>query len=437
MPVDRSTRRYVETLTADDEGDTVVVAGWVSDTTDLGGIGFVDLRDRTGVLQLVVKEDVAGDDFEAWLEVPRESAIAVEGTVQASEQEGGGVELLVEALDVVGEAETPLPLGVVDEVEAEMDTRLDNRFLDLRKEEVRAIFEVRDQVLASATSWLREQGFVEIHTPKIIASASEGGTELYPLEYFDREAYLAQSPQLYKQMAMGTGLDRVFEIAWYFRAEKHSTRRHLNESTAIDLEMAWIDDEGDVLDVLERLAQAIWQGVDERCGDQLETLGVELPEVEVPFRRVPYGDVLDLLAKEGYGIEWGDDLGTEEERILGEVMAQEGHDFYFVTEWPDEIKPFYIQPDGELSRAFDLDYRGTELTSGGQRVHDPDLLAERIAAQGLDPDDFDHYLRAFRYGMPPHGGFGFGLERIVMNMLELPNIREAILFPRDRHRLTP
>lgn len=437
MPVDRSTRRYVETLTADDEGDTVVVAGWVSDTTDLGGIGFVDLRDRTGVLQLVVKEDVAGDDFDAWLEIPRESAIAVEGTVQASEQEGGGVELLVEALDVVGEAETPLPLGVEDEVEAEMDTRLDNRFLDLRKEEVRAIFEIRDRVLASATAWLREQGFVEIHTPKIIASASEGGTELYSLEYFDREAYLAQSPQLYKQMAMGTGLDRVFEIAWYFRAEKHSTRRHLNESTAIDLEMAWIDDEGDVLDVLERLAQAIWQGVDEHCGDQLETLGVELPEVEVPFRRVPYGDVLDLLAKEGYGIEWGDDLGTEEERILGEVMAEEGHDFYFVTEWPDEIKPFYIQPDGELSRAFDLDYQGTELTSGGQRVHDPDLLAERIEAQGLDPEDFDHYLRAFRYGMPPHGGFGFGLERIVMNMLELPNIREAILFPRDRHRLTP
>lgn len=442
MAVDLADRRYVASLSADDEGATVTVAGWISDAKDLGKIGFLDLRDRTGTVQLVVKQDVGEDAFKAWLDVPRESAVAVAGRVQPTQKEKGGaaVELVVEELVVLNAAETPLPLGVVDAVEAELDTRLDNRFLDLRKDEVQAVFRVRDLVLEHAARFLRSEGFVEVHTPKIIASASEGGTALYPVQYFEQEAYLAQSPQLYKQMLMASGLDRVFEFAWYFRAEEHNTRRHLNESTAIDLEMAWIRDEGDVLDVLERLAQAVWRGVADDGAAWLQALDVEVPVPEVPFRRLTYDEVLEILAKEGSPLPWGQDLGTEHERVLGEAMAAEGEDFYFITRYPDAVKPFYAMPDPddpEYSRSFDLDYRGVEITSGAQRVHDAAQLQQRLADQGLDPADFDHYLRAFRYGMPPHGGFGFGLERLVMNLLGLSNVREAVLFPRDRTRLVP
>jgi aspartyl-tRNA synthetase len=284
---------------------------------------------------------------------------------------------------------------------------------------------------------LRHEGFVEVHTPNIIASSSEGGTDVFRLKYFEKEAFLAQSPQLYKQMLMATGLDRVYEIAWYFRAEEHNTRRHLNESTAVDLEMAFISSEEDVMKVLEGLVFNMWKKASE-CKEELDVLGKKVVLPKLPFKRLVYDDVVKKLNKSGSSIVWGQDLGSEEEKLLGSIMGKEGFDFYFVTCYPLEAKPFYTMPEGnKLSRGFDLVCKGVEIASGSQRIHDVDLLRKRLKVCGLNPKDFESYLKAFRFGMPPHGGFGFGIERFLMELLDISNIRETILFPRDRMRLTP
>jgi len=333
-------------------------------------------------------------------------------------------------------AQTPLPLGVVDKVESELETRLDNRFIDLRKQEIQAIFKIRNAVIYEAHQYLRNNNFIEVHTPKIIASSSEGGTDVFKLKYFEKEAFLAQSPQLYKQMMMATGLDRVYEIAWYFRAEEHNTRRHLNESTAIDLEMAFINDEDDIMKILEALVHSMWKKASE-CTDELEVLSKKITVPKLPFKRVKYDDVIIGLNKSGSAIKWGDDLGSEEEKLFGDIMKKEGHEFYFITKYPLVAKPFYTMPEGRYSRSFDLECKGVEISSGSQRIHEYDLLKKRLEECNLNPNDFESYLKTFRYGMPPHGGFGFGIERFLMELLDIKNIRECILFPRDRTRLNP
>ena len=272
---------------------------------------------------------------------------------------------------------------------------------------------------------------------QIIASSSEGGTDVFKLKYFEKEAFLAQSPQLYKQALMATGLDRVYEIAWYFRAEEHNTRRHLNESTAVDLEMAYISSEEDVMEILENLVYNMWKTAN-NCKEELDLLKVEIYVPKLPFKRIKYDDVIKKLNSNDCKIEWGQDLGSEEEKKLGEIMEKEKTEFYFITKYPLESKPFYTMPEGDkYSKGFDLECKGVEIASGSQRIHDVRLLTERIKAKNLDPKDFESYLKSFRYGMPPHGGFGFGIERFLMNLLNVNNIRECILFPRDRTRLTP
>lgn len=417
----------------------------------LGNLGFLVIRDRTGIAQATVLKKKVPELLEKAGEIPRESVIAVTGTVKMSEKANLGWEILPDTIDVLAEAETPLPMGVVDKVGVDIDTRLDNRFLDLRKPDVQAIFKIRHEVLRAGTEYLRSVGFVEMHSSALNAASSEGGTEVFKVQYFEKEAFLAQSPQLYKQMMMATGFDKVFEIARYFRAEKHNTPRHLNESTAFDLEMAFIESEDDVMTALEGFFHAVWKGVHDHCAKELELLERSVPVPQLPFKRLSYEEGVALInnALDGPAkgrldkpLEFGDDIGTEAERILGEVMREEGHDFYFITKWPLGPKPFYCMPEdgtmqSRLARAFDLDYRGVELLSGAQRIHQVDLLKEGLQRVGLDPKDFEGYLSAFRYGMPPHGGAGIGIERILMQMLGLPNIREAVLFPRDRHRLYP
>lgn len=238
-------------------------------------------------------------------------------------------------------------------------------------------------------------------------------------------------------MLMATGFDRVYEIAWYFRAEEHNTRRHLNESTAVDLEMAFIASEEDVMKILEGLVHNIWKKAGE-CKEELDVLGNKVVVPRLPFKRVIYDDVIKKLNKNGLEIKWGEDLGTEEEKLLGDIMKKEGCEFYFITKYPIETKPFYTMPEGnKYSRGFDLACKGVEIASGSQRIHDVELLKMRLKACDLNPDEFESYLKAFRYGMPPHGGFGFGIERFLMELLDIKNIRECILFPRDRTRLTP
>ena len=428
---------YSKDVTKKDHNKQVTVAGWVEDIRNIGSIAFVILRDKKGTLQITVLKKKTPELFEKLTSLSRESVISVKGFCKENEKVRNGYEILPEEVEVLSVAETPLPLGVVDKVEADFDTRLDNRFIDLRKPETQAIFKIRNVVIAAVHKYLRSQNFIEVHTPNIIPSSSEGGTDVFKVKYFEKEAFLAQSPQLYKQSLMATGLDRIYEIAWYFRAEEHNTRRHLNESTAVDLEMAFIKDEEDVMEILENLVYNMWKRAGE-CKKELEIMDKVISVPKLPFARIRYDDVIGKLQNKESSIEWGQDLGTEDEKLLGEIMKEGGKEFYFITKYPLESKPFYTMPEGDkYSRGFDLECKGVEIASGSQRIHDEKLLTERLKACDLNPKDFESYLKAFRYGMPPHGGFGFGIERFLMELLDIKNIRECILFPRDRTRLSP
>ncbi len=423
------------------EGKEVRVGGWVHEIRDLGKLRFLLLRDRFGIMQITLpKAHVSEDVFSTSRKLSKESVVLVEGKVQKEDRAPNGYEIIPEDILILSLSETPLPLDPSGKVGANMDTRLDHRVLDLRRSEVKALFEIRNIALSSGRKYLEDEGFIEIHTPRIISTASEGGTDLFPLAYFDKEAFLAQSPQLYKQMMMGTGIEKVYEIATYFRAEEHDTVSHLNEVTAIDVELSFIEDEAAILDVVEGLTVAIVDGVRKKSKRSLEMLKKEFQKPKTPFPRLRYEEVLDMLREENLMIKPGEDLNTEAEKALGRIMKRKGVELYFVTKYPLDIKPFYTMPDGDnplLSSSFDLEFKGREIVSGSQRIHEYELLKNRIKAKGLNPDGFGAYLEAFRYGMPPHGGFGFGIERFLMLLLDLSNIREAVLFPRDRHRLTP
>ncbi len=424
-------------------GKQVTVAGWVQDLRNLGGISFLQLRDRMGVLQITTLKKRSKEIFEQVASIPRESVVIITGTVKESKEARAGFEILPDKVTVLSKAETPLPLGVVDKVGADLDTRLNNRFLDLRKEEVRAIFQIEAKAQEGIRGYLSSHGFVEVHTPKIVAAGAEGGATLFPVKYFERSAYLAQSPQLYKQNLMATGLDRVYEIAPAFRAEASDTIRHIAEFVSLDVELAFIESSEDVMAVAEDLTIAGLEHVMAHAKAELARLGVTLQMPMRPFPRIGYKEAVELVQSEGVRISHGDDLGTEGEKALGELMKRDKKaDLYFITEFPTSLKrgTFYAMrndKDPELTGYFDLDFRGQEIVSGGQREHRYDVLVEQMRENNLGLDSFEFYLKAFRFGMPPHGGFGFGVERFVQKMLDLPNIREAVLYPRDRSRLVP
>ncbi|WP_435069330.1 aspartate--tRNA(Asn) ligase [Haloplanus sp. C73] len=423
-----------------DAGETATVAGWVHEIRDLGGIAFLIIRDKTGKLQVKFEKDEMDDDLvETGLGVHRESVVAVTGPVEEEPRAPTGLELVPDSIEVLAEADPELPLDPSGKVDAELPTRLNNRTLDLRKPEVKAIFEIRSEILRSVREYFRSVGSTEINTPKIVATGTEGGTELFPITYFGQEAFMNQSPQLFKQLMVGSGLERVFEIGPIFRAEEHNTPRHLNEATMIDFESAFVDHH-EAMDVCEGTLKAAYEGVAENCAEELELLGYDDFEVpEADFPRLTYEEAIERINATGELDEqlvWGDDLPTEAEKALGDDVG--GH--YFITDWPSEIKPFYIQDyddDPQLSKGFDLMHPRMELVSGGQREHRYDALVEGFEQQGLDPAQFDYYTRMFKYGMPPHAGWAYGVERLVMTMLDLGNIREAVLFPRDRQRLSP
>jgi len=420
-------------------GDRATVAGWVHEVRDLGGIAFLILRDGSGKLQIKFEKDEMDDDLvEAGLSVHRESVVQATGPVEEEERAPTGVEMVPESFAVIAPADPELPLDPSGKVDAELSTRLDNRTLDLRKAEVKAVFEIRATVLAALREAFRDAGATEITTPKIVATGTEGGTELFPITYFGHEAFMNQSPQLFKQLMVGSGLERVFEIGPIFRAEEHNTPRHLNEATSIDFESAFFDD-GEAMDVCEDVVRAAYEAVADRCQSHLDTLGLaeDFPLPAEEFPRLTYEDAIERVNATGELAEvlvWGDDLSTEAERALGEEVGTH----YFVTDWPSEIKPFYIMDrDEEVSTGFDMMHPRLELVSGGQREHRYEKLVEGFEQQGLDPAAFDYYTEMFRYGMPPHAGWGLGAERLVMTMVDLDNIREAVLFPRDRQRLSP
>ncbi|MGI0040824.1 MAG: aspartate--tRNA(Asn) ligase, partial [Nitrosopumilaceae archaeon] len=328
----------------------------------------------------------------------------------------------------------PLPIDPIGRLESNIDNRLNARALDLRNQKTAAIFKLRHHALASIRKTLTEKSFLEVNTPKLIGSASEGGANLFSLKYFEKQAYLAQSPQLYKEQ-LTIGLERVFEIASYYRAEKSHTVRHLTEFTSVDIEAAFMD-YSDVMDVLESVVVDVFEYTAKNCPAEQKSLDIEIKKPSIPFERITYKKATEELGRDGIKLEVGDDLQDAHLRKLGERHPG----FYFLTDWPMKLKPFYIHEkddDPTLSRSFDLQYGYLELSSGGMRLHDPAKLKSRLIEQGLNPVQFEDHLKAFDWGMPPHSGWGLGLDRLMSVLTNIDNVREVVLYPRDPERLFP
>ncbi|MCQ2056313.1 MAG: aspartate--tRNA(Asn) ligase [archaeon] len=430
--------RDSSTIKVDDK--IVTVKGWIQDIKNLGGISFITLRDKCGTIQITLpKKKVEENIFRNLVTLTRESTVIITGETKKSDQTALGLEIVPIDVKVCSRADTPLPMGIVDKVNVEMDTRLNNRFIDIRRPDVRSIFELRSIMMKSIVDVMTRNGFVQVHTPKIVGSGAEGGATLFKIDYFGRSAYLAQSPQLYKQMLMSTGLDRVFEISPAFRAEKSNTNRHVTEFISFDGELAWIDSQKDVMSVIEIVIDHVLKEVSEKGKKQLEILGKKIKIQSPPYPVLTYSECIEIINNLGVNLKDGDDFGTKEEKIIGDYMASKGKDLYFITEYPSASKPFYImnKDDTSYSYSFDLDFKGQEISSGGQREHRFDRLVSRMKESELDPNDFVFYTNAFKYGMPPHGGWGIGIDRLLTKMLDLQNVRDGILFPRDVSRLSP
>ncbi|MFH1403841.1 MAG: aspartate--tRNA(Asn) ligase [Candidatus Altiarchaeota archaeon] len=430
---------YSNEITNGLDGKDVQVAGWVHDVRDLGKLKFLLIRDRGGVLQVTAKDgETPAEVMESINKLNKEAVVSVKGKVLVNNKAPRGFELKPDVVTLIADSVSPLPLDVTGKVDADLDTRLNNRFMDVRKPEVQAIFKIRAKIQEAYREFFINRGFIEINPPTVIAAASEGGTNLFPITYFEREAFLAQSPQLYKQMMMCTGLDKVFIMQPVFRAEPHNTPRHLNEILQMDVEKAFIKDEEGVLEELEGVVNHIMKRVCGECSEELKTLGRE-EEVVVPglpFKRLTYDEVIDTLNENNIKIEWGEDIPPEGEKKLNELLNEP----FIIKHWPTKIRAFYSRPlddRPEVCGAFDLDYMGMEMSSGAQRIHDHDQLVEALKRKGLNPENFEFYLKAFRYGMPPHGGWSIGAERITQAITGVKNIRECVLYPRDRTRVEP
>ena len=420
----------ISELTVDLIGKQVVLGGWIEDLRKLGKMTFITLRDVSGISQIIVK----GDLNDQLGEINRQSVVAVKGIVQETKARDFEFEIKADEIDILGKAIHPLPVDPIGRVESNIDTRLNHRALDMRNQKTASIFKLRHHVLQVLRKTFVDKKFIEITTPKIIGSASEGGADLFSLEYFGRKAYLAQSPQLYKEQ-MTIGLERVFEISNFYRAEKSHTGRHLSEFTSVDIEAAFMD-YNDVMDVLEDLMMNVYKFTSENCKKEQEIIGHTIEVPKSPFDRITYSQAIEEVKAAGEKVEFGDDLLDSHLRIIGENHPG----FFFLTDWPMKLKPFYIREkdeDSELSRSFDLQYGYLELSSGGTRLHNPEMLKARLREQGLDPADFADHLQAFDWGMPPHSGWGMGLDRLMTTLIGIDNVREVVLYPRDPDRLKP
>ena len=427
-----------EILEGDYEGKTVKIHGAVHNIRDMGDVAFVILRRREGLLQCVYEEGKT--DF-ALKDLKEESAVEVTGVISAEERAPQGFELHLSEIRVLSEPAEVMPLAIHKwKMNTSLETKLALRPVSLRNVRERAKFKLQEGIVRGFREFLFGQGFTEIRTPKIVSRGAEGGANVFKLNYFNKRAELGQSPQFYKQTMVGV-YDRVFEAAPVFRAEKHNTTRHLNEYTSLDFEMGYIDGFEDVMAMETGFLQYTMKLLERDYQKELKLLGVTLPVIErIPQVRF---DRAKELVSEKYNrkIRNPFDLEPEEEMLIGRYFKEEyDSDFVFVTHYPSKKRPFYAMDDPEDSRftlSFDLLYKGLEITTGGQRIHDYAAILEKMAKRGMDPEDIRDYLMIFKYGMPPHGGLGIGLERLTMRLLDEQNVRETTLFPRDVTRLEP
>ena len=428
--MDISRTHLIEELNSSMEGQDIVFGGWIVDLRKMGKMAFLTVRDVTGMCQVIVK----GDSMNLLEGLNRQSVVRITGKIQASKAKDFDFEIAATEIQILAKAKYPLPIDPIGRLESDIDNRLNSRALDMRNQKTASIFKLRHHVLSSIRETLSEKKFIEITTPKIIGSASEGGANLFGLDYFGNQAYLAQSPQLYKEQ-MTIGLERVFEISGFYRAEKSHTGRHLSEFTSVDIEASFMD-YTDVMDVLEALIIDVFRKTSEKCKVEQENIGHAIQVPDSPFERVTYSQALDELKNNDIKLEFGDDLMDSHLRTLGEIHSG----FYFLTDWPMKLKPFYIHEkddDPTLSRSFDLQYGYLELSSGGRRLHDPEQLKARLKEQELNPANFTDHLESFGWGMPPHSGWGLGLDRLMTVLIGIDNVREVVLYPRDPDRLKP
>ena len=433
--VDKTLERTFISEVKDSQDETILLRGWVYKIIDLSNIVFVKLRDKSGIIQLVTnKEQIEG--------LKLENAIEVIGKKSKNEKAPGGIEIIVDEIKILGRTYyDKLPFEINSyKNKAALETQLDHRTIALRRPEIRAIFKVQNEIEQAFRDYLRSKNFEQRHTAKIIDSSTEGGSEMFTVNYFDRRSFLAQSPQFYKQMMVGAGFERVYEIGHAYRAELHNTWRHLNEYVSLDVEMGFIKDEFELMDLEEGFLDYLFKHLNKVCKKELEMYKVELPnEVKIPRITLEEAHKI-LLEKYNKKSPIGNIDAKGEELICDYVKKEYGTEFVFLTKYPVAKRPMYTMPDDEdktLTKSFDLIYDGLEITTGGQRINDYEMLKENIIKFGLNPEDFDFYLDTFKYGMPPHGGFAIGLERLTMKILKLSNIREATLVPRDMKRLTP
>jgi nondiscriminating aspartyl-tRNA synthetase len=420
-------------------GKEVLLKGWVHQVRLLSKFAFLILRDRTGLIQGIVFDEALRQSLPE-----RETVVALRGRVKAEKQAPKGYEVEVLGIDVISKPVIDPPFEVnrtLEKLNLKIDMILDHRAFSLRNPEIGNVFKIQAEIVRTYAEYMRSQGFLEIHTSKIVGTGTEGGTNLFQLQYFEQPAYLAQSPQFYKQMLVGAGYERVFEVGFVYRAEDHATSRHINEYLSLDYEMGFIENEQDVIAVEVGFIRQLFENLRKNCAEELKFYKKELPEIgEIP--QFPLADARAILSKE-FGKKLGDedDLDPEGERLLCEyAKKQHNSEFAFVTMYPTSARPFYAMPDKDnpkLTRSFDLLYKGLEVTTGGQRIHDPKMLEQSIRSRGMDPVSFNSYLEIFRLGMPPHGGLAIGTERLTQQILDLDNVRQACFFPRDRFRITP
>lgn len=435
----KETLEISELLAGDLAGQKVKVNGAVHTIRDMGTVAFVVLRKREGLLQGVYEEGIAGFDLKDLREA---DAVEIEGTLEKNEKAPNGIEIRMESLRILSEPEADMmPLAISKwKLNTSLDAKLNYRPIALRNVRERAKFKLQEGITRAFRDFLYEQGFTEIHTPKIGAKSAEGGANLFRLDYFHRPAVLQQSPQLYKQMMVGV-FDRVFETGPVFRAEKHNTKRHLNEYTSLDFEMGFIDGFQDIMAMETGFLQYTMELLKKDYKTELDILDITLPKVdEIP--QVRFDEAKRLVAeKYNRQIRNPYDLEPEEEALIGRYFEEEyGADFVFVTHYPSKKRPFYAMDDPDdktFTQSFDLLFKGLEVTTGGQRIHEYQMLLDKIEAKGMTTEGMDQYLDIFKHGMPPHGGLGIGLERLTMKLIGEDNVRETCLFPRDLSRLEP
>ncbi|MDR4984865.1 MULTISPECIES: aspartate--tRNA(Asn) ligase [Bacillus cereus group] len=415
-------------------GKVVLLQGWVKKIRHLGNVSFLLLRDRTGVIQCVLESELAG------YKVDVESVVQVIGGIVETTKTELGVEVLAHEVKILNGAE-PLPFEInKKKLQVGLDQILNERIISLRHERTAAIFKVKAILAQSFSEYLTENDFTRIFTPKIVSQGAEGGANVFKLPYFQKEAYLAQSPQFYKQMMVAGGLERVFEIAPVYRAEHHNSSRHLNEYISLDVELGFINDFHEVMQLETDVLRYMFQQVGEKCEKELQLLQITVPIIaEIP--KITLSEAQKVLKSKYRKESPIGDLDTEGEKLLGKYVKEiYNSEFVFITHYPKEARPMYTMPNKEneaITDSFDLLYKGLEITSGAQRIHNHEMLLASFKEKGLHPEKFQSYVDTFRYGCPPHGGFGIGLERVVYKLLELTNVREASAFPRDCTRLIP